>query len=98
MDNSNETTTKQLYQSFKDPSSALFLETSTKRLYELAKQDAKLSTVSYNDIKRFKTSVESISKSFEQRTLRSRQRHLQYRQWRVFGPLNILLGEYCTVL
>ena len=86
-------TTAQRYQLFKNPNSDFFLETNTKRLYELAKTDANLFPVTHSEINHFKHSIESISRNFEQRTLRARKRHLSYRSWLSFGPLNILLGK-----
>ena len=88
----NENTTKELYRLFQDPTSKFFLETNTEKLYEKAKQESKLYPVTREEIQHFKHSIETISRSFETRLLRSRQRHLHYRKWITYAPLNILLG------
>ena len=94
MDNLNhQFTTQTLYNSFRNPASPLFLETNARRIYELAKTDAKLWPVSRQEILNFKSSIESISRDFDSRTLRGRSRYASRRQWLSFSPLNILLGK-----
>ena len=88
----DENTSKELYKLFQDPTSKFFLETNTERIYEQAKEDSRLYPITRDEIEKFKHSIETISRSFESRTLRSRQRHLRYRKWITYGPLNILLG------
>ena len=92
--NMDDLTSLQLYKSFQDPTSRLFLETNSNRLYQAAKEEASLFPVTHAEIDQFKRSVESISRSFESRTLKARRRHLQYRKWITYSPLNILLGKY----
>ena len=92
--NMDDLTSLQLYKSFQDPTSRLFLETNSNRLYQAAKEEASLFPVTHAEIDHFKRSVESISRSFESRTLKARRRHLQYRKWITYSPLNILLGKY----
>ena len=86
-------TTKRLYELFRDPQSNFFLDSNSRRLYDLAKTDASLYPVTYKEIDEFKRTVESISRGFDQRTLRGRKRHLQYRAWKTYSPKHILLGE-----
>ena len=88
----DENTTKELYKLFQDPTSKFFLETNTERIYEQAKEDSRLYPITRDEIEQFKHSIETISRSFETRLLRSRQRHLHYRKWITYAPLNILLG------
>ena len=83
-----------LYDSYRDPNSSIFLETDQKKLYLAAKNEAALFPVSRAEIDGFKQSIESTSRSFQRRLLRSRTRHLQYRSWVTFGPLDILCGSY----
>ena len=94
----DQLTSLQLYKSFQDPTSRIFLEKNSDRLYRAAKEDSNLFPVTRAEIDQFKRSVEAISRSFESRTLKARRRHLQYRKWITFGPLNVLLGKYTVSL
>ena len=96
----NETVTNQsveqrLYDSYRDPKSAVFLETDPNRIYSAAKTEASLFPVSRREIDNFKTSVESVSRAFQRRLLRSRQRHLQYRKWLTYSPLDTICADLC---
>ena len=90
-----ETIEQNLYDNYRDPKSSTFLETDQHKLYSAAKTDASLFPVTYSEIDNFKQSVESISRSFERRLLRSRQRHLQYKKWLTYGPLNVICADLC---
>ena len=90
-------TTQTLYNSFRNPASPLFLETNAKRIYELAKHEAKLWPVTRQEILNFKDSIETISRDFDSRTLRGRSRYASRRQWLSFAPLSILLGKQSSL-
>ena len=90
--NQDEYVTRKLYELYRDPESRLFLQTDTEKIYQAAKNDAKIHPVTRKEIHDFKSSIESASRDFETRTLRSRQRHITHRQWLSFSPLSILLG------
>ena len=84
-----------LYQLYRDPSSELFLNTNVKEIYDACKRDSSLNRVTYNDIYRFKSSIETLSRNKERNYLRGRSRHLSFRKWKTNGPLNICLGDLC---
>ena len=85
-----------LYRQFRNVSNPLFLETDTRNIYQEVKRQALLDRVTRNQIERFKSNVETISRSYSRRILRDRPRYLQYRNWLCYGPNNILLGNYFT--
>ena len=84
-----------IYQQFRNPNSDLFLQINTDKIFDIAKRDPSLAGVTRSDVLQFKRKVESISRSFQSRILKSRPRHDQFRSWITFGPLNILLGDLC---
>ena len=86
-------TIKQLHQLYRNPNSPLFLQSDTNRIYETIKSDAQIDPISRREISDFKASVETLSRDFEARTLRSRARYTSHRQWISFSPLSILLGK-----
>ena len=88
----NEHATRKLYELYRDPESHLFLQSDTKKIFEAAKNDAKIYPVTRKEILDFKASIESASRDFERRTLRSRVRYTAHRRWISYSPLSILLG------
>ena len=82
-----------LYNQYRNFTSPLFMQTDTRKIYQEVKRQALLDRVSNKQIQRFKDSVEGISRSYARRILRDRPRYLQFRQWKSFAPLNILLGK-----
>ena len=84
-------TISEIYKLYKDPQSGLYLQSNTESLYQAAKREGKF--VTRAEIELFKNSVESHSKNFEARVLRSRKRHLSYRKWVCFSPLHILAAD-----
>ena len=93
--NDEELINQKLYNNYRNPNSSTFLETNPHKLYSATKKEANLFPVSYSEIQKFKETVESISKSFQRRVLRSRNRHLQYRSWRSYSPLDIIVADIC---
>ena len=92
----NETTVEQrLYDNYRDPKSATFLETDPNKIYLAAKTEASHFPVSHGEITKFKETVESISRGFERRVLRARQRRLQYRSWLSYSPLDLICADLC---
>ena len=77
---------------YKDPSSSVFLDSSTKRIYEAAKRDARLAPIDRSTIERYKLSLESLSRNRQRRAIGTRKRHLSYRKWICHGPKNIICG------
>ena len=84
-----------LYNLYRDPTSKLFLSTNVKQIYAACKLDSSLNQVTYDDIYRFKNSIETVSRLKERKFLRGRPRHLSFRKWKTNGPLNICLGDLC---
>ena len=84
-------TTREIYQLYRNPNSDLYLQQNTEAIYQAAKREGKYLTRA--EIETFKHSVESTSRNFEARVLRSRKRHLSYRKWLSFSPLHILSGD-----
>ena len=82
-----------LYKRYKSVNNPLFLEDNVNRIYEKAKKDSELYTVSKAEILQYKQSVQEISRSFHQRTLRNRARVLQKRSFKCYAPRNILLAD-----
>ena len=80
-------------QLYKDPKSGLFLDNSTQRIYNAAKEDARLAPIDKKTIERYKLSLETLSRNRQRRYLGSRKRHKSFRSWVVHGPKNILCGE-----
>ena len=89
-DNKVDTFYNKLY---KEPSSGIFLDTNTRRIFEAAKQDARIAPVSRADIERFKLSIESISRNRQRRTIGNRSRHLSFRRWKCFAPKCIVAAD-----
>ena len=82
-----------LYRRYKTVNNPLFLEDNVNRIYEKAKNDSELYTISKAEILRYKESVEDILRLFHRRTLRNRARVLQRRSFKCYGPKNILLAD-----
>ena len=82
-----------LYKRYKSINNPLFLEDNVDRIYEAAKKDAELYTVSKAEIINYKNSIEELSRSFSRRTLRNRQRTIQKRSFKCYAPQNILLAD-----
>ena len=61
-----------LYRKYKSINNPLFLEDNVNNIYEKAKKDSELYAVSKTEILNYKNSIEEISRSFHQRTLRNR--------------------------
>ena len=85
------------YKRYRDPQSGFFLESNTNRIFEEAKRDSYLHSVTRKDIVRFKNSLSTLSKNKERRILRGRKRVCSYRKWISWGPKNILLGDLCFI-
>ena len=94
-DNQSSLNIARLYNLYRDPTSKLFLNTNVKQIYAACKRDSTLNQVTYDDIYRFKNSIETLSRLKERNILRGRPRHLSFRKWKTNGPLNICLGDLC---
>ena len=82
-----------LYNKFyKDPSSGVFLDNSTNRIYQTARQDASLVPIDRKTIERYRLSLEVLSRDRQRRYLPSKIRYKSWRSWVVHGPKNILAG------
>ena len=89
---------RDIYAQFINPTSDLFLETSTENIYQAAKRDANLYPVSRDEIERFKLNLELSSRDFAQRTLGNRQpRYLNYKSYISFSPRSIIAGDLMFV-
>ena len=96
MTNNNfQSTVDGLYDLYRDPNSGIFLETSTRKIYDKVKNDSRFYHVDYATIERYKRSLETLSRNRERRALGYRKRHLSFRKWRTYGPNNILTGDLC---
>jgi len=94
-DNQSSLNIARLYNLYRDPTSKLFLNTNVKQIYAACKRDSTLNQVTYDDIYRFKNSIETLSRLKERNILRGRPRYLSFRKWKTNGPLNICLGDLC---
>ena len=83
---------KQLY---RDRNSGLFLLKNTEKLYQNARKHARLANVSRETIKKFKASIESLSRTKAEKILRGNKRRYSFRKYIFYGPNQILLGKYC---
>ena len=89
---------RDIYAQFVNPTSKLFLETNTEKLFQAAKFDANLYPVSREEIQKFKENLELASRHFEQRTLGNRQpRYLNYKSYISFSPRSIICGDLMFV-
>ena len=86
---------KQLY---RDKNSGLFLLKDTEKLYQNAKNHARLANVSRETIKKFKATIESLSRTKAEKILRGNKRRYSFRKYIFYGPNQILLGKYCYCL
>ena len=71
-DNNRNHVIEDLYRKYKSINNPLFLEDNVNNIYEKAKKDSELYAVSKAEILNYKNSIEEISRSFHQRTLRNR--------------------------
>ena len=92
-DNNRNHVIEDLYKRYKTVNNPLFLEDNVNRIYEAAKKDSELYTISKAEIINYKNSIEEISRSFHRRTLRNRQRTIQQRSFKCYAPKNILLAD-----
>ena len=92
-DNNRNHVIEDLYKRYRTINNPLFLEDNVDRIYEKAKKDSELYTISKAEIINYKNSIEEISRSFHKRTLRNRQRTIQKRSFKCYAPRNILLGD-----
>ena len=98
MNNDELKVSKDIYAQFRNPSSNLFLETNTEKIFQAAKTDANLYPVSRDEILAFKNNLELASRNFEQRTLGNRRpRYLNYRSYISFSPRSIICGDLLFV-
>ena len=86
---------KQLY---RDKNSGLFLLKDTEKLYQNAKNHARLANVSRETIKKFKATIESLSRTKAEKILRGNKRRYSFRKYIFYRPNQILLGKYCYCL
>lgn len=93
--NNFQSTVDGLYDLYRDPESGIFLETSTRKIYDKVKNDSRFYHVDHATIRRYKRSLETLSRNRERRALGYRKRHLSFRKWRTYGPNNILTGDLC---
>ena len=84
---------KYLSKSYRDPTSHLFLENGTDRIFEAAKNDSRIFKASRSQIKQYQESLSEISRSYEARLLHGQNRSLQRRSYINFSSLNILVGD-----
>ena len=75
---------------YKDPSSGVFLDSNLERIYQAARRDARLVPIDRGTIYRYKRTLEQFSRQRERRAIGSRRRHESYRQWKIWGPNNVL--------
>ena len=59
---------------YHDPNSNLYLVRDSAKIYKLAKEQSKLSDLTYDDVTRFKSLVESISRSKAEKRLKGKER------------------------
>ena len=81
---------KTLVRLYRSPKSKIFLTNNASDIYNRLKTEN--FPISYHDIYRLKTTVESLSRGREQRILRGRKRHLNFRKFVTFSPCHIVLG------
>ena len=84
---------KYLSKSYRDPTSHLFLENGSDRIYEAAKNDSNIFKASKTEIKDYQDSLSELSRSYEARLLHNQNRSLQRRSYINFSSLNILVGD-----
>lgn len=92
-DNNKNHVIEDLYKRYKSINNPLFLEDNVERIYEKAKADSELYTISKAEIIQYKQSIEDISRSFHSRVLRNRARTIQQRSFKCYAPKNILLAD-----
>ena len=77
---------------YRDPSSGVFLDNSTNRIYQAARQDGSLVPIDKKTIDRYRLSLEVLSRDRQRRYLPSKVRYKSWRSWVVHGPKNIIAG------
>jgi hypothetical protein len=84
-----------LWTLYNDQTSKLFMQKSTKALYDGARKDARLYGISIASILKFKTYVEEISRQNTAKFLRKGERRYGFRKYRSFAPKQIISGDLC---
>ena len=82
-----------LSKSYRDPTSHLFLENGTDRIFAAAKNDSRIFKASKSQIEQYQQSLSEISRSYEKRLLHGKNRAIQRRSYINFSSLNILVGD-----
>lgn len=82
-----------LREQYRNPASKIFLVKDAKKLHRLANEYG--IKVSHNDIRRFQTNVESISRSLASTRLKGAywKRRFGKRMYRSYAPNNIVCGD-----
>ena len=93
MNRQNDHKVDELYKVYLDPSSHLFLDSNTQRIYEQANRDATLAPTTHAEIYRYQRSLEDISRARQRRNIGQKQRHLSQRKWITWAPKCVLLGR-----
>lgn len=93
MNRQNDHKVDELYKVYLDPSSHLFLDSNTQRIYEQANRDAALAPTTHAEIIRYQRSLEDISRARQRRTIGQKKRHLSQRKWITWAPKCVLLGR-----
>jgi hypothetical protein len=78
---------------YHDPNSNLYLVRDSAKIYKLAKEQSKLSDLTYDDVTRFKSLVESISRSKAEKRLKGNARRYSYRKYKLFSH-SIITGTF----
>ena len=78
---------------YKNPQSKFFLVKNERLLYKLAKEDAQLYDITLDEISKFKTYVEALSRANEVRILRGHNRRYGFRAYRTFCDRHIIAGD-----
>jgi transposase InsO family protein len=84
-----------LWSLYNDQTSKLFMQKSTKTLYDGAKEDARLYGISIASILKFKTYVEEISRQKTDKFLKKGEKRYGFRKYRSFAPKQIISGDLC---
>lgn len=84
-----------LYNQFTNLNSPNFASVNINEIYRNSRSDSLKHPVSWQDIKDFQLSLESLSRQKERRLLRGKKRKASFRRWYTFSPRQIVCGDLC---
>ena len=84
-----------LYSGFSNLNSPNFASVNINEIYRNSQSDSLKHPVSWQDIKDFQLSLESLSRQKERRLLRGKKRKASFRKWYTFSPRQIVVGDLC---